>query len=104
HKVPAGSALAVDRDRFSDGVTAALAAHPNIEIVRERVDVLPDTGLTIVATGPLTAPALADMAGRQWGERLIRSWNEGWIDAPQRIGGKIAALIGAEPDEVIVAD
>ncbi|MCP4026633.1 MAG: aminotransferase class V-fold PLP-dependent enzyme, partial [Sphingomonas sp.] len=36
--------------------------------------------------------------------RLIRSWNEGWIDAPQRIGGKIAALIGAEPDEVIVAD
>ncbi|RUN78078.1 kynureninase [Sphingomonas sp. TF3] len=57
--------------------------------------------------GPLpsdTAPALADMAGRQWGERLIRSWNEGWIDAPQRIGGKIAALIGAEPDEVIVAD
>lgn len=35
HKVPAGSALAVDRDRFSDGVTAALAAHPNIEIVRE---------------------------------------------------------------------
>jgi kynureninase len=57
--------------------------------------------------GPLpraTAPALADMAERQWGERLIRSWNEGWIDAPQRIGGKIAALIGAEPDEVIVAD
>ncbi|MBP2275571.1 MULTISPECIES: kynureninase [Sphingomonas] len=57
--------------------------------------------------GPLprdAAPALADMAGRQWGERLIRSWNEGWIDAPQRIGGKIAALIGAEPDEVIVAD
>ncbi len=57
--------------------------------------------------GPLpraTAPALADMAQRQWGERLIRSWNEGWIDAPQRIGGKIAALIGAEPDEVIVTD
>lgn len=57
--------------------------------------------------GPLprtTAPALADMAGRQWGERLIRSWNEGWIEAPQRIGGKIAALIGAAPDEVIVAD
>ena len=57
--------------------------------------------------GPLprtTAPALADMAERQWGDRLIRSWNEGWIEAPQRIGGKIAALIGAQPDEVIVAD
>jgi methylenetetrahydrofolate--tRNA-(uracil-5-)-methyltransferase len=63
HKVPAGSALAVDRDRFSAGVTAALIAHPNIEIVRERVDTLPDTGLTIVATGPLTAPALADSIG-----------------------------------------
>jgi kynureninase len=50
------------------------------------------------------APALADMAERQWGERLIRSWNEGWIEAPQRIGGKIAGLIGARPDEVIVAD
>ena len=57
--------------------------------------------------GPLprtTAPALADMAQRQWGDRLIRSWNEGWIDAPQRIGGKIARLIGAHADEVIVAD
>src|SRR3954463_14407096 len=38
HKVPAGSALAVDRDGFSAGVTAALTAHPNITIVRERVD------------------------------------------------------------------
>src|ERR1700749_3578753 len=40
HKVPAGSALAVDRDGFSDGVTARLAKHPNIEIVRERIDAL----------------------------------------------------------------
>src|ERR1700760_4301390 len=51
HRVPAGSALAVDRDRFSDAVTAALIAHPNIEIVRERVDALP-VGPTIIATGP----------------------------------------------------
>lgn len=57
--------------------------------------------------GPLpraTASALSDMVQRQWGDRLIRSWNEGWIDAPKRIGGKIARLIGAHPDEVIVAD
>ncbi|GAA0299263.1 kynureninase [Sphingomonas oligophenolica] len=57
--------------------------------------------------GPLpraTAPALADMIERQWGERLIRSWNEGWIEAPARIGGKIARLIGAGEEEVIVAD
>src|SRR6185295_1087923 len=55
HRVPAGSALAVDRDGFSAEVTARLAAHPNVEIVRERVDALPAAGLTIVATGPLTA-------------------------------------------------
>jgi methylenetetrahydrofolate--tRNA-(uracil-5-)-methyltransferase len=68
HKVPAGSALAVDRDGFSDGVTAALMAHPNIEIVRERVDQLPESGLTIVATGPLTAPGLAESIGSATGK------------------------------------
>ncbi|BAK67068.1 methylenetetrahydrofolate--tRNA-(uracil-5-)-methyltransferase TrmFO [Sphingobium sp. SYK-6] len=59
-KVPAGSALAVDRDRFAQGVTQAIMDHPLIELVRERVDGLPAEGLTIVATGPLTAPSLAD--------------------------------------------
>ena len=59
-KVPAGSALAVDRVAFSDTVTAALAAEPLIEIVRERIDALPGEGPTIVATGPLTGTALAE--------------------------------------------
>ncbi|RZF66416.1 methylenetetrahydrofolate--tRNA-(uracil(54)-C(5))-methyltransferase (FADH(2)-oxidizing) TrmFO [Sphingomonas populi] len=59
HKVPAGSALAVDRDGFSAGVTAALEAHPNITIVRERIDTLPSDGPAIIATGPLTASGLA---------------------------------------------
>jgi kynureninase len=57
--------------------------------------------------GPLprtTPAALADVAERQWGDRLIRSWNEGWIEAPRRVGAKIARLIGATDDEVIVAD
>lgn len=45
-----------------------------------------------------------DLVERQWGQRLIRGWNEGWIDAPARIGAKIARLIGADPDEVLVAD
>jgi methylenetetrahydrofolate--tRNA-(uracil-5-)-methyltransferase len=58
HRVPAGSALAVDRDLFSESVTAAIASHPNIALVRERVDALPD-GPAIIATGPLTAPSLA---------------------------------------------
>lgn len=46
----------------------------------------------------------ADLVGRQWGQELIRSWNIGWWQAPERIGAKIALLIGAQPDEVIVAD
>lgn len=71
HKVPAGSALAVDRDGFSAGVTAALEAHPNINIVRERVDQLPAEGLTIVATGPLTAPGLADSIGSATGKEAL---------------------------------
>ena len=68
HRLPAGSALAVDRDHFSDGVTQRLNEHPNIEIVRERVDRLPDSGLTIVATGPLTAMTLAESIGAATGE------------------------------------
>ena len=45
-----------------------------------------------------------DLVQRQWGERLIRGWNEGWWNASERIGAKIAQLIGAQPDEVILAD
>ncbi len=71
YKVPAGSALAVDRDGFSAGVTAALEAHPNITIVRERIDTLPDAGATIVATGPLTAPLLADSIGGATGSTAL---------------------------------
>lgn len=67
-KVPAGSALAVDRDAFAAAVTARLSAHPNIEVVRERVDQLPDEGLTLVSTGPLTAQALAEDIMTRTGE------------------------------------
>ncbi len=66
-RVPAGSALAVDRGVFSAAVEEALAAQPTLEIVRERVDILPTDGLTIVATGPLTAPALASSIGAATG-------------------------------------
>jgi methylenetetrahydrofolate--tRNA-(uracil-5-)-methyltransferase len=71
HKVPAGSALAVDRDGFSAGVTAQLMAHPNITIVRERIDQLPAEGPTIVATGPLTAPGLAESIGSATGKEAL---------------------------------
>jgi len=66
-EVPAGSALAVDRDVFSAEVEAALAAQPTLEVVRERIDRLPDAGLTIVATGPLTAAGLATSIGAATG-------------------------------------
>lgn len=70
-RVPAGSAMAVDRDVFSAEVEKALRGHPNVTIVRERVDELPQAGLTIVATGPLTAEALAGSIVKATGaERL----------------------------------
>ncbi|MGC1269781.1 MAG: methylenetetrahydrofolate--tRNA-(uracil(54)-C(5))-methyltransferase (FADH(2)-oxidizing) TrmFO, partial [Croceibacterium sp.] len=70
-RVPAGSAMAVDRDLFSAEVQKALEAHPNIEIVRERIDALPAEGPTIVATGPLTAAALAQsIVGATGADRL----------------------------------
>ncbi len=61
-------------------------------------------GNSLGALPKATPAALANVATRQWGDRLIRSWNEGWIDAPQRIGAKIAPLIGAAADEVIIGD
>ncbi len=51
-----------------------------------------------------TIEILKEAVERQWGDRLIRGWNEGWIEASVRIGAKIAHIIGARPDEVIVAD
>lgn len=66
-QVPAGTALAVDRDVFSTEVEQRLTSLPNLELVRERIDTLPSAGLTIVATGPLTAEALAASIGAATG-------------------------------------
>jgi methylenetetrahydrofolate--tRNA-(uracil-5-)-methyltransferase len=70
-QVPAGSALAVDRDVFSAEVEARLTSLPSLDIVRERIDALPDAGITIVATGPLTAQALAGSIGRATGAESL---------------------------------
>lgn len=72
-KLPAGSALAVDRDGFSAMVTAELEAHPNITLERREVSELPtaDDGMTIVATGPLTSDALADSILKVTGEKYL---------------------------------
>ncbi|HMF06128.1 MAG TPA: methylenetetrahydrofolate--tRNA-(uracil(54)-C(5))-methyltransferase (FADH(2)-oxidizing) TrmFO, partial [Methylocella sp.] len=71
HKLPAGGALAVDRNGFSDQVTQAIASHPLITVAREEIGGLPpeDWDNAIVATGPLTSPALATAIGRLTGER-----------------------------------
>lgn len=58
HNVPAGGALAVDRETFSSAVTEKLTNHPNIEVVREELTEIPE-GLTVIATGPLTSDPLA---------------------------------------------
>jgi methylenetetrahydrofolate--tRNA-(uracil-5-)-methyltransferase len=60
HRLPAGGALAVDRDPFAQTVTDQLNAHPNIEISYDEVPNLPDEGHWIFATGPLTSPALSE--------------------------------------------
>ena len=73
HRVPAGSALAVDRDGFSAGVEAALTAHPLITISREEVAGLPPAAWesVIIATGPLTSPALSAAVRELTGEESL---------------------------------
>ena len=73
NQVPAGGALAVDRDAFSNTVTEALKAHPLITICREEVAGLPpeEWGRTIIATGPLTSPALAEAVRGVTGEKQL---------------------------------
>lgn len=70
HKLPAGGALAVDRDGFSQAVTTALEQHPNITIKRGEVSGLPpdDWDSVIIATGPLTSPGLSEAIQSLTGE------------------------------------
>jgi methylenetetrahydrofolate--tRNA-(uracil-5-)-methyltransferase len=73
HRLPAGSALAVDRDGFSEEVTAKLAAHPRIRIEPGEIGTLPpaDWASTIIATGPLTSPALGSAITALTGEDAL---------------------------------
>jgi len=73
NQVPAGGALAVDRDGFSAAITHAIAAHPRIEVEREEIAGLPpaDWDNVIIATGPLTSPALAEAIGALTGEDAL---------------------------------
>jgi len=69
--VPAGAALAVDRERFAEEVTRRIAAHPNIEVTRAEVRELPADGPVIIATGPLTSPALSEQIARLTGSSQL---------------------------------
>ncbi len=73
HQVPAGGALAVDRDGFAEAVTAAIAAEPLIEVVRDEITALPAPaeGPCIIATGPLTAEPLAQAIRAATGEESL---------------------------------
>ena len=69
-RIPAGGALAVDREEFADGVTAAITGHPRIEVVRQEVTSIPPGQPAVIATGPLTSPAfsqwLREILGRDY--------------------------------------
>lgn len=87
----------------------ALDAADPLRPIRDRF-VLPEglvylDGNSLGALPKTTIARERETVEREWGESLIRGWNDhGWIEAPQRVGAKIAALIGAKPHEVIVAD
>ncbi len=69
-RVPAGGALAVDREQFSAWITERMTNHPAIELIREEITELPAEGLVVVASGPLTSDPLAEELARLVGERL----------------------------------
>jgi len=71
HRVPAGSALAVDRESFSRGLTAAIESLPIVQIFRREINEIPRDGIAIVATGPLTSPALSAELARRLGEEHL---------------------------------
>ena len=68
--VPAGGALAVDRERFARMVTKAIRTHPLITVIEQEVETLPHEGITVIATGPLTSDALADKIIQRCGGSL----------------------------------
>lgn len=71
HRLPAGGALAVDRDPFAESVTAALMAHPNVSVFYEEVAELPSSGKWIFSTGPLTSPALGQAIQAETGATAL---------------------------------
>ncbi len=91
HRLPAGGALAVDREGFSEAVTVALRAHPLVTVSEEEISALPRDGHWIVATGPLTSGALAESIRKATGAESLA-----FFDA-------IAPIVHAETIDMSVA-
>ena len=100
---------ALSAERALDRGTAARRCRPPCAVFRHEF-VIDDPDLVYLDGNSLgrlpkrTAELLRLVVEQQWGGRLVRGWGEHWIRLPQRVGAKIAKLIGAEPDEVIVSD
>ena len=71
HRLPAGGALAVDRDPFAQSVTSALRAHPNVTVDDSEIKALPKDGKWIIATGPLTSSALGEAIAQETGAEAL---------------------------------
>ena len=70
--VPAGGALAVDREKFSDLVTEKVRSHPNITVINEEIEAVPTEGYAVIASGPLTAGKLAQSCAADTSASLMR--------------------------------
>lgn len=79
-------------------------AHFQAEFVIDDPGLIYLDGNSLGRLPKLTKTRLKEVIDEEWGKRLIRGWGEGWFTAPQRIGGKIAKLIGVDADEVVVTD
>ena len=69
-QVPAGGALAVDREKFAQLVTEGIQSQPLIEVLSEEITAIPESGITVIATGPLTSDALAKVIEERFGDSL----------------------------------
>ena len=73
--VPAGGALAVDREKFADYITEKIEGNPNIEVIREEVTEIPEEGITVVATGPLTSDKFSQFLREYLGEEELHFYD-----------------------------
>jgi kynureninase len=95
---PTDAAYARELDRQDE-----LAAFRD-EFVIDDPDLIYLDGNSLGRLPKRAAARMREAVEREWGERLIRGWGEGWFGAPQRIGAKLAQLVGAAPDEVLACD